>query len=253
MTINTATTVKDLAIRRPGATRVFESLGIDYCCGGAHSLEEACRAANVEIRNVVEELEKAIPDDEAFVCDWEKEPVSVLASFIVETHHAFTRQELDRIENLFVKVCHAHQQNHAELVTLQSMFKELEQDLITHMLKEEQILFPYVRRLEEAAGGKSELETPFFGTVSNPVRMMMNEHDTAGDILREMRELSNNYTAPADGCISYQTLYQAMRLLEEDLHQHIHLENNILFPRAIEIEEGLRPEWRKIAGKCCGH
>jgi regulator of cell morphogenesis and NO signaling len=159
-----------------------------------------------------------------------------LVAHIVEKHHKFTRQELARLEALLAKVCGVHGQNHPELFRIQKQFQELSRELEPHMLKEERVIFPYIMQMEEAAKNNRTLPAPPFGTVRNPVRVMMAEHDAAGDILREMRGLSSDYTVPEDACISYQTLYGALAALEADLHQHIHLENNILFPRAAETE-----------------
>ena len=130
----------------------------------------------------------------------------------------------------------AHGENHPELFRINVLFRELGADLETHMTKEERVLFPYVIRMEAATKQHIPLFRPPFGTVANPVRMMMLEHDRAGELLKEIRALSSDFVPPGDGCISYQTLYTALAALEKDLHQHIHLENNILFPRAVEME-----------------
>jgi len=260
MTINANNTVRELAVAMPGATCVFEELGIDYCCGGNRSLTDACQAAQVSVEEVLFSLEQAnqsaLANEQA--TDWQTEPLAALASYIVETHHIFTKQELARLEQLLNKVFSVHGQNHPELLRLQALFQTLSQELTPHMLKEEQVLFPYINRLEEAVSEKRPVPPPFFGTVRNPVRMMMLEHETAGEVLREMRMVTNNYTVPQDVCISYQTLYQALAALEEDLHQHIHLENNILFPRAQEMEGTARPEWQNAVQenqehRCFGH
>jgi regulator of cell morphogenesis and NO signaling len=137
---------------------------------------------------------------------------------------------------LIDKVIGAHGENHPELRQIGEVFQRLCADLKPHMFKEEQILFPYILEMERSSLQNRPAPFAPFGTVNNPVRMMMMEHETVGDILRELRALSSNYTVPADGCISYQTLYQALEAFEQDLHLHIHLENNILFPRAIELE-----------------
>jgi regulator of cell morphogenesis and NO signaling len=232
-------TVRDLAVAVPGATRVFEKLGIDYCCGGGQSLHDACMGAGVSVDEVMANLERAKeryggePGEDAL---WQERTLSDLMTRIVEKHHAYTKAELTRLDQLTGKVAGVHGQNHPELLTVRSNFLLLQKDLIPHMLKEEQVLFPYVRQLEEAARAGRPAPMPFFGTVRNPIAMMMKEHDTAGDLLRELRDASGNYTVPADGCISYKTLYEALQELERDLHQHIHLENNILFPRAVEME-----------------
>src|SRR5262249_43063664 len=130
----------------------------------------------------------------------------------------------------------------------------LKQDLIPHMLKEEQVLFPYIKKLEKAVDEGAELAMPFFGSVQNPVQMMVSEHETAGDILREMQNLTHNYELPQDACVTFQTLYAAIRAFEIDLHQHIHLENNLLFPRAITLEQTIiSPEWQQIGLRNCAH
>ena len=239
MTLNANTTVRQFALEMPNATRIFETLKIDYCCGGNVPLDEACNAAGVAVDSVMRLLEESAKkgSQNGARTDFQKAPLSELTSYIVDKHHAFTRQEMDRLRALLDKVCSAHGQNHPELLTVQALFRELCMDLTPHMFKEEQMLFPYIERMEEAAKNGHEISPPPFGTVRNPVRMMMMEHDTAGDLLRKLRETSSDYTVPKDGCISYQTLYQAMEAFEQDLHQHIHLENNVLFPRAVEMED----------------
>jgi regulator of cell morphogenesis and NO signaling len=161
-----------------------------------------------------------------------------LITHILDTHHVFTKSEMDRLQPLVDKVLAAHGGNHPELVHVAELFTQLCADLKPHMFKEEQILFPYINAMADAADQKRAVPFAPFGTVNNPIRMMMREHDTAGQILREMRALTSDYTVPADVCLSYQTLYQALENFEKDLHQHIHLENNILFPKALKLEQG---------------
>lgn len=230
-------TVKEYALEMPGATRIFEKLGIDYCCGGGKSLAEACARAGVAVDEVLGSLEQTERSNETLASEgWQTESLAELITHIVEKHHTFTRQELARLDALLAKVCSVHGRNHPELSRIRNQFQELSRELDPHMLKEERVLFPYIIQMEEAAKNNRTLPTPPFGTIRNPVRVMMAEHDAAGDILREMRALSSDYTVPEDACISYQTLYGALAALEADLHQHIHLENNILFPRAAEME-----------------
>lgn len=240
MTIDATTTVRELAIGIPHATRIFEKLGIDYCCGGEKLLGDACLAATASVEEVVGLLKETTNArrETSGGPDWQNEPLSRLCSHIVSKHHTFTRRELARLTELMEKVCLAHGKNHPELLNLQSLLNDLEQELTSHMHKEEQILFPYIHQIEAAKQHLETVPTPFFGTVRNPVRMMMLEHDSAGQHLQRMRSASSNYSVPADACISFQTLYQAMETFEQDLHQHIHLENNILFPRALKMEVG---------------
>ena len=159
-----------------------------------------------------------------------------LIDHILDKHHAFTRDELERIGALAEKVASKHGANHPELLRIRTLFGQLCDDLRPHMFKEEMILFPYVKQMEQAAANGRPMPYAPFGAVGNPVRVMMSEHDTAGDILRELRATTADYAAPADACVSYQTLYRALEELEKDLHQHIHLENNVLFPRAVKLE-----------------
>ena len=239
MSVTTEKTVGELALENPGATRLFEKLGIDYCCGGGQTLEQACRAAHVSIDQVVDSLAAVNQPASATAKDrnWQAEPLSDLIAHIRTTHHKYTREEIARLGPLFDKVCSVHGNNHPELNAMQDTFGGLSEELTTHMMKEEMVLFPHIERMEEAAIEKTPIVPSPFGSVRNPVAMMMHEHDSAGNALRGLRQASNGYTAPADACISFQTLYQALAEFEADLHQHIHLENNILFPRAIEMEQ----------------
>ncbi|HVO81540.1 MAG TPA: iron-sulfur cluster repair di-iron protein [Terriglobales bacterium] len=237
MTIAVEKTVREMALEIPDATRVFEKLGIDYCCGGGKSLEEACSAAKLPIAQVLDALAKAGQPAVEPQHDWSSELLADLVEHIVHTHHKYTREEIGRLQALLVKVCSVHGKNHPELATIQGTFRGLSQELTMHMMKEEMVLFPYIVRMEEAVLEKEPVLPPPFGSVQNPVHMMMGEHDSAGEALRAMREASRGYAVPDDGCVSYRTLYQALEAFEADLHQHIHLENNVLFPRAVAMEE----------------
>jgi regulator of cell morphogenesis and NO signaling len=233
--LSSAMTVRELALAQPESTRLFERLKIDYCCGGNRPLTEACAAAGVAVDDVLKMLE-APEGTHSAVVDFQERSLSELIDHIVEKHHVFTKSEMGRLQLLMKKVLSVHGANHPELSRVGELFESLCADLTPHMFKEEQVLFPYITAMENAA--QQQQLPPFapFGTVNNPVRMMMMEHDTAGGILRELRAVTSDYTAPADACISYQTLYEALHGLEKDLHQHIHLENNLLFPKAVELE-----------------
>lgn len=238
MSVTATKTVRELAVDEPGAARVFEGLGIDYCCGGKQTLEQACNAAGVQIGKVMDALEAAKSSAHApsSQINWQSVPLSDVIAHIKKTHHQYTRQEILRISPLFQKVCSVHGKNHPELRQLQAVFEDLAQELSTHLMKEEMVLFPYIERMEESVLQHEPVLPPPFGTVQNPVAMMEHEHDSAGNALRSLRTGSNDYSAPPDACVSYQTLYKALAELEGDLHQHIHLENNILFPRAVAME-----------------
>jgi len=236
-TPNLGATVRDLVLEKPAAARVFETLGIDYCCGGSQTLAQACRAANRSAEEVSAELQKL--DSASSERDWRNASLTELAQHIVDKHHAFTQAELARLKGLIPKVVSAHGKNHPELTGLQSIFEELSAELRAHMMKEEELLFPYIAEMEEAERLNRRPPTPMFGTVQNPVAAMIMEHEAAGQAFEKMREITKGYTVPPDGCASYQALYQALPVFAADLHQHIHLENNILFPRSVELEGNL--------------
>ena len=238
MTISSTMKVRDVALDLPQATRVFERLKIDYCCGGDQPLGEACASAGVEIailERMLDEAEQAEVGRNGSL-DFQKASLSELVGYILDKHHVYTKEEMTRLEPLIDKVIGAHGGNHPELPEIGGLFQQLCADLKPHMFKEEQILFPYIVEMERSALQNRPAPFAPFGTINNPIRMMMMEHETVGDLLRELRSLSSNYAVPADACLSYQTLYRELEAFEQDLHQHIHLENNILFPRAVELE-----------------
>ncbi len=234
--LDTAKTVREIAVEMPHATRVFEKFGIDYCCGGGKTLEQACAAANLRVDTVLQSLET--PATAAVEQEWAAGPLTDLVNHIINTHHNYVKSETPRLEALIAKVCGVHGKNHPELLEVQKVFRGLGGELSMHMMKEENILFPYLIRMEQTIQSGRHAGRPPFGSVENPIHMMMMEHDSAGEALRELRRLTADYAPPADACISYKTLYNALRDYETDLHQHIHLENNILFPRAVEMEKG---------------
>ena len=236
MSVTTEKSVRELALENPATTRVFEKLGIDYCCGGKRSLEEACRTANLNIDEVLESLEKACAPNLASQKDWQAEPISALITHIKDTHHKYTREEFVRLAPLLAKVCSVHGNSHPELLRIRDLFQGLANELSSHLMKEEMVLVPYLIGMESALNRNESTARAPFGSVQNPISMMEHEHDSAGTALRAMREAANRYSAPADACVSFQTLYKALAAFEADLHQHIHLENNVLFPRAVAME-----------------
>lgn len=225
--------VREIAVANPAAIRVFESLGIDYCCGGNLSLRAACAKAKVPVDDAVARLEKCEPRPESAVPD--DAPMGVLTHHIVERHHAFVRREAPRIQTMLAKVCEKHGRTHAELSEVKSLFTALDEELASHMLKEEQILFPYI----EALDGPME-PAACFASVESPIAVMLAEHENAGAILSNLRALTNGYKTPDGACPTFQGLYRALDEFERDLHWHVHLENNILFPRAIAAERQRR-------------
>ena len=236
MNFNDETKVKDIALSNPAARQILEDAGLDYCCGGGKSLHEACLHADVpaeEILNRLRENSKHVSPDEA---NWTSAPLGDLTRHIRERHHRYVREAIARVQPLLDKVEAKHGKNHSEIADIRRLFTEVGREMIMHMQKEEQILFPYIDALEKATSAHGSVEPPFFQTVRNPIHAMMKEHDAAGELVKQIRKASSEYTAPADACTSYKALYQDLREFEADLHQHVHLENNILFPRAVEME-----------------
>lgn len=229
----TTKTIGELALEMPGAIAVLEKRQIDYCCRGHRSIEDACRAAGVPLDELMAEIGEKRSIDQSV----QQKSLTELQHYIVDTHHNFTRQAMETIRLLADKVAHRHGPNHPEVIELQALTVKMYDDLIPHMLKEEQILFPYIQALETAAMTGGAAPVPFFGTVKNPIRMMLAEHETVGELLVEARTVTKNYQLPQDACLSFRALYERLTEIEEDLHRHIHLENNLLFPRAAELEE----------------
>jgi len=235
--MNTTTqTVREIALEEPSSIRVFESFGIDYCCGGRKPLDEACTASRVDVNAVIAALETAAAGPALSTEDWSLNPMEELVKHIVLTHHAYVKRELPRLAGLAQKVVNRHGATTPELGELQAALATLDADLTQHLAKEETILFPYIIQLERSKAEGASRPEACFGTVASPVAMMTQEHDAAGLLLAQIRRLSNNFTTPEGACPTYHAYFDGLREFELDLHRHIHLENNILFPRAIEAE-----------------
>jgi regulator of cell morphogenesis and NO signaling len=229
-------TVGQLVVDRPARSRVFERLGIDYCCGGKKPLGEACGDKGLDPNRVLRELRAADSEtSRSHERNWSRVTLAQLADHIETTHHGYLRSELPRMQHLVEKVARAHGERNPKLHALREVFVAFRQELEQHMFKEEHVLFPMCRELESAH------VRPVFhcGTIANPIRVMIQEHDNAGAALERMRTLTNDYAVPADACNTYRAMIDALITLEQDMHQHVHKENNILFPRAVAAEEAL--------------
>ena len=235
--IDTRTPIGRLAVANPGHLSLLESLGLDYCCTGEQSLEQACHAVGVDVEDVLAQL-VAYDADRAGADggDPAKLTLSELANHIEERHHVYLRRVLPQLGQLLGKVVHVHGNSQSWLADLQQVFSGLAAELDMHMMKEERVLFPMIRELEAA----TELPDFHCGSVDNPIVAMEHEHDSAGRALRSMRKLSDDYMAPQGACNSFCALMAGLAELEEDLHEHIHKENNILFVRASALEKSLR-------------
>ncbi len=231
-------TVADIVLKHPCLRERLEQLGVDYCCGGKRPLADAVKAAGLDLKAVLADLETALLQQQPDVAatDWSQAALTALADHILDTHHVFTKTQLLRIDALLAKVQAAHRIRHSQtLDALQRHFDALRAELEAHLMKEEQILFPAIKGIDGFLSGRNERPVVHCGSVAHPIRQMEHEHDGAGAALAAMRELTGNYTPPDDACQTFKALYEALEALEADLHQHIHLENNILFPKALEL------------------
>jgi regulator of cell morphogenesis and NO signaling len=236
MSFTTETKVKDIALSNPQARQILEDAGVDYCCGGAKSLHDACSGAEMSADEILEQLKKNSQEVRGDAANWTSAPLSELTHHIRAKHHQYVRAAIPSIQALLVKVKSKHGSAHPEVAAIDELFAKIGREMIMHMQKEEQILFPYIDAVERATKGKGSVEPPFFQTVRNPIQAMMGEHDSSGDLARQIRTVSGDYTPPADACTSFKALYEALKRFESDLREHVHLENNVLFPRAVEAE-----------------
>ena len=248
-------TVGELAVEVPTSIRIFEAWKIDYCCGGLTPLPEACNAVGKKVEDFLAELDRAAGVPDGTPRNWTAETLASMSTSIVSLYHVYTREELQTLAPLANKVLSVHGERRPELAEVVTLVSDLTNDMLPHMLKEEQVLFPYVQQLEAAVTAGQPAPTPFFGTVKNPVRMMMLEHDRVGEILAQLREVTDGYNAPESACFSYRELYRRLAELETRTHEHIHIENNLYFPRAVALEDrvGQTAEFVDACAASCSH
>ena len=224
-------TLADLVTADPGAARVLERFGLDYCCGGRRTLTQACDESGVDPGEVLEVLAAVPPVDAP---DWASMGPAELVDHLEATHHAYLHTEFDRLTALADKVASVHGARHPELGQVRDTYAALRDDLEPHLMKEERVLFPLIRDLTADADDRT---APHCGSLEDgPIRVMSMEHDRAGELLAELRRLTNGYEVPDDGCASYRALYEGLAELEADTHLHVHKENNVLFPAVIDLE-----------------
>ena len=233
-------TLSEIVTNNYKSAVIFEKYGLDFCCQGKKSISDACEEKGINTEEVLLQLEKLNEDNLEQKQDqynqWEPD---FLADYIVNVHHKYVRNMIPVISAHADKVTSKHGENHPELIGIANNFSVVYKDLKQHMMKEEQLLFPYIKYLVEVKNKSGKPEQPFFGTIQNPIRMMEAEHESAGNLLAEIGQLTNGYTPSADACNTFKVYYRELKEFEEDLHKHVHLENNILFPRSIELEEKL--------------
>lgn len=219
-------TLGEIVAGNPAAAPVLEGVGLDYCCHGDRTLEDACASAGIDADDVRTQLAGlAVGGDTT----WATLDAPALADHIVATHHRYLDEEMPLLDALADKVLSAHGSRHAELAQVRWLVSALRADLEPHLLKEERILFPAIHAL-----GRGQRDFPF-GSVANPIGMMGVEHERVGDLLADLRAATGGYAAPDDACASYQSLYERLAALELDTHLHIHKENNVLFPAAVAL------------------
>lgn len=219
--------------------QVFKNLGIDFCCGGKKSIEKACLENNVELEQALQSLQKVVAGPDEDMPDFDSYGLDALTDHIIENHHSYVRDNLPVLYEYLMKINSVHGSRHPELEPVLNLFMQSAQGLLSHMQKEEQILFPYVKEMAKTKAKGGKVESPGFGAVENPISLMIDEHETEGGRFAEIAKLTNNYMPPQDACNTYRVAFHKLREFENDLHLHVHLENNILFPKAVELEREL--------------
>jgi len=238
MSITKERTIGQLVKDDYRTAQVFQQNGLDFCCGGNRTIEEACASKDVNHSEIVQALNQ-IRNNGTKEDNYNQWSLDFLVDYIINNHHEFTRNKLPEIGKYAKKVAKVHGERHEELNEIYYEFTKLHTEIFNHLDKEERILFPYIKQLVEAEKKGLQPEAPEFGEAANPIAMMEEEHDEAGTSMAKIRRLSKDFTPPADACTTYRLLYQNLEGFEKDLHKHVHLENNILFPKALELEEKL--------------
>ncbi|RIH63343.1 iron-sulfur cluster repair di-iron protein [Mariniphaga sediminis] len=237
MKITSDTPVGEIVKTNFKAATTFQANKIDYCCGGNQSVSEACAKAGVEMESLIDQLEHVLRESDPDTEYINNLDLGVLADYIVNRHHSYVQKNIPFLKQNLDKIAEVHGANHPELVEVRDEFYQSAGELTMHMQKEELLLFPYVKQMEQAKKENKDLPSPPFGTVANPISAMMAEHENEGERYERISKLTNNYQIPEDGCTTYEVTLKQLADFEKDLHRHIHLENNILFPKAKILEE----------------
>jgi len=216
---------------------VFSKYKIDFCCNGNRTIDEACEKKGIDSNTLVDELETVLNSKTDQSIDYKSWPLDLLAEYIEKKHHRYVEEKIPVLRQFLDKLCRVHGANHPELFKVNELFTASAGELTAHMKKEELILFPFVKRMVKAKIDNQAIQSPQFRTVENPIAMMMHEHNNEGERFREIAKLTNDYNPPVDACNTYKVTYAMLDEFEKDLHLHIHLENNILFPEAVKLEQ----------------
>lgn len=232
-------TLGQIAAKDLRKAAIFKKYGIDFCCGGKKTVKEICAEKGLDVTKIEQELQQADKVFTARPVPYNEWKLDFLADYIVNTHHSYVKNTLPEIVGYAIKVASVHGQQHPELYKIKSLVDEVNEELTAHMMKEEKVLFPYVKALVSASSKEQVPQAAHFGTVQKPINMMEMEHEMVGKNMEEISALSQKYTVPAGGCASYSLLFNMLEEFENDLHLHIHLENNILFPKVLDLEKNL--------------
>ena len=230
MIITEDKTVAEVVTENIKTAHIFKKHGIDFCCGGGITIEKACSKNNVDYSSLEDEL-KNIDINASRATNYDAWELDFLVDHIINVHHSYVLESIPLILQYANKVAKVHGHHYSEVIEINSLFTEVAQELSLHLEKEEIVLFPYVKELVKAKRENVKPSVPHFGAVNNPIQVMENEHESAGDIFKVISKLSNNFTPPDEACNTFKALYSKLEEFEQDLHQHIHLENNILFPK----------------------
>ena len=236
MDIQENTIIGELVANDYRAASIFKKHGIDFCCNGNRTLSDAS-SAKVSVAQLMDELNGITTNASEDNVDYKAWPLDLLADYIEKKHHRYAEAKITEIKPYLDKIVKVHGQRHPELLKVQELFMDSAGELTAHMKKEELMLFPFIRKMVSAKMNNEPVPTPMFGTVRNPIEMMMKDHTVEGERFVEIAELTDNYTPPEDACNTYKVTFALLQEFEEDLHKHIHLENNILFTKAIEMEQ----------------
>ena len=234
-------TVRALVSEDYRTASIFEKYSIDFCCHGNVTLEEACSKSGISVEDIQQEINRLPSTEKNDGQNYDAWELDYLAEYIIRTHHRYVKETIPVVLSHLAAVVHAHVSRHPEVKNIQMMFQEVAQELIRHMAKEELVLFPSISAMVQCLRTGNALAKPAFGTIENPIRMMEAEHETAGSALESIRTMSKGFTLPADACTTFRLTYEELMRFETDLHKHVHLENNILFPKAIALEQHLIP------------
>lgn len=238
MTINQDTLLSTIVTHNYKMASVLNRYDLDFCCNGDRPLGSACQTANIPLEKVLSELEQWI-DNEAEAQDYQTWNIAKLSDHIYRKHHRYVESTIPEIKQHLAKIVQVHGQKHPELAEIEAIFEQAAGELVMHMKKEEFMLFPYFKRLEAARQAGQNIASPQFKRLATPIAVMHQEHETEGAAFRKIAELSNHYTPPDDACNTYRLTFTMLQEFENDLHEHIHLENNILFKKAIAMEARL--------------